>query len=79
MASKILKCLKQWHPRSHLHVLSENNLGVDGGRGDGEVNCLCCGGRCLVPTSIVTKLNKLSSRGGLYKFFGDFGLRVSIL
>ena len=35
--------------------------------GDEEVNCLCCGGRCLVPNSIVAKLNKLSVRSGLYK------------
>ena len=52
----------------------ENGLGGDGGR-DSEVNCLCCGGRCLVPRSIVSKL---SSRGGIYKFFGDFGLRENI-
>jgi hypothetical protein len=52
-------------------------MGVDGGV-DSEVNCLCCGGRCLVPRSVVSKLNKLTARGGVYKFLGDFGLRVTI-
>ena len=53
-------------------------MGVDGGPGDSEVNCLCCGGRCLVPRSVVSKLNKLTARGGVYKFLGDFGLRENI-
>ena len=53
-------------------------MGVDGGPGDSEVNCLCCGGRCLVPRSVVSKLNKLTARVGVYKFLGDFGLRENI-
>jgi hypothetical protein len=48
---------------------------ADGGRGDSEVNCLCCGGRCLVPRSVVSKL---TGRGRVYKFLGDFGLRENI-
>jgi len=53
----------------------ENQLGADGDLGNGELTCMCCGGWCLMPNSVASKL---ANRGGIYKFVGDFGMRENI-
>ena len=39
---------------------------------------LCCCPRCVLPSSMASKLNKLSVRSGLYKVVGEFGLRENL-
>lgn len=57
------------HPPRHNHP----NGGV---AAPTPCGCLCCDR--ILPNSMMTKLNKLNVRSGLYKLVGEFGLRENL-